>query len=234
MPVMDGYEATRRIRRWELGIQNPRSKTETPAVSSAASRRPPAQPKHVAIIAMTARAFKADRQRCRQAGMDDFISKPIRRDRLLKTVDRWVKNHVPGTLAADGKPGAQSPPLPPDQLLPIDLPTAVEEFGSRQAVVKVADRLICNLDRQMDVMAQALDQSDAQRLQRESHAIKGGAWTVEARRLGDVAGKIEHHSRSHDLAPVGPCLKTLGRELERLKTYVTALRKGEENAYIGH
>ncbi len=86
--------------------------------------------------------------------------------------------------------------------------------------------MIRNMDEQMEVMVRALDQSDAKRLQRESHAIKGGAWTVEARPLGDVAEKIEHLSRNNDLIPVGPYLKTLGLELDRLKTYVKTIRNG--------
>ena len=63
MPVMDGYSATKAIR-----------KKETPD-------------QHIPIIAMTANAMKGDREKCLVAGMDDYISKPIQIDKLLKILD---------------------------------------------------------------------------------------------------------------------------------------------------
>ncbi len=67
MPDMDGFEATRRIRTDERSTG-----------------------RHIPIVAMTAHAMKGDRERCLGAGMDDYITKPFRRDELLAVVDRWV------------------------------------------------------------------------------------------------------------------------------------------------
>lgn len=68
MPVMDGYEAVRRIRQWE----------------SDTSRRP------IPIIAVTADAFEEDRQRCMEAGMNDFLTKPINMDQIRQALERWL------------------------------------------------------------------------------------------------------------------------------------------------
>ena len=68
MPVMDGYEATRQIRRWERA---------TPGA-------------HLPIIALTAGAYAEDRERCLAAGMDDFLAKPIVKDKLLEMIARWL------------------------------------------------------------------------------------------------------------------------------------------------
>lgn len=68
MPVMDGQQATRRIREWE-------------AAQGA---------KHCPIVALTAGAFDDDRQRCADAGMDDFLAKPIELDSLIALLTRWL------------------------------------------------------------------------------------------------------------------------------------------------
>ncbi len=236
MPVMDGYDATRRIRRWESDIKAARCTTQGPTLKDRADDPSISPPDRVPIIAMTAHAFEEDARRCRSAGMDDFIAKPIRREGLLSTVTRWLSNPAP---AREEK----KEPMPLEatfsatsekNCLPMDLPTAVEEFGSQEVVMEVLDQLIGNMDGQLEIMTQALDESDARRLQRESHAIKGGAWTVEARPLGDIAAEIEQLSRNKDLTSIGPRLNTLVVELKRLKTYATALKRGEENAYPGH
>lgn len=73
MPEMDGYEATKQIRKWESGIEN----------AYLSHNRIP-------IVAMTAHALKGYREKCMEAGMDDYLSKPVRRNDLLMMVDKWL------------------------------------------------------------------------------------------------------------------------------------------------
>ena len=68
MPVMDGFEATEAIRQLEN------------------------EDRRITIIAMTANAMQGDRERCLEAGMDDYISKPIKKEKLAETLERWTKN----------------------------------------------------------------------------------------------------------------------------------------------
>ncbi len=78
MPEMDGLEATRLIRDAATGVQNPR----------------------IPIIAMTAHAMKGDRERCLDAGMDDYVAKPVSPTALTAAVARWVVGSCVGPRAA--------------------------------------------------------------------------------------------------------------------------------------
>ena len=98
MPEMDGMEATSAIRNWEeahlsplspnqaddgrQGMQNPESKSEIRKVKSEIKRVP--------IVAITAAARKGDREKCLEAGMNDYIAKPIKREQVFEILEKWV------------------------------------------------------------------------------------------------------------------------------------------------
>ena len=80
MPEMDGYEATRRIRKTEF--------------SKRSGGGEPGSGTHIPVIAMTANALKGDREKCLQAGMDDFVTKPVNPQLLIKALEVWLpKGH---------------------------------------------------------------------------------------------------------------------------------------------
>ena len=78
MPVMDGFEATKRIRNYELGITN---KAQTDDSSSSFV---------IPIIAMTANAMQGDRELCLEAGMNDYIIKPVSPQVLAEVLEKWL------------------------------------------------------------------------------------------------------------------------------------------------
>ena len=83
MPVLDGFDATRQIRMAE--------KRNQAALLEAA-------PPRYTIIALTADATQEARDRCIEAGMDDYVSKPCRRDQLAQCLARWLKGHESAPL----------------------------------------------------------------------------------------------------------------------------------------
>jgi len=89
MPVMDGYEATKTIRKWESArssdmiVDSNKIVSENDKISAKSYRLP--------IIAMTAQAMLGDREKCLATGMNDYVSKPIDPDQLLATLEKWIE-----------------------------------------------------------------------------------------------------------------------------------------------
>jgi CheY-like chemotaxis protein len=83
LPEMDGLETTEKIRKWECGMRNDNN-------SGLDSIRNPQSEIRIPIVAMTAHAMKGDREMCIEAGMDDYITKPIKRELVFEMLDKWV------------------------------------------------------------------------------------------------------------------------------------------------
>jgi len=101
MPVMNGYEATREIREWELKAQSSKLKATEPKDKNQDSALSP-QPSELPIIAMTAHAMAGDEDKSLQAGMNGHVTKPIDPDQLLATLLKWIEPR--DEAAADQQP----------------------------------------------------------------------------------------------------------------------------------
>jgi CheY-like chemotaxis protein len=153
MPRLDGYAATRALR--ELGGRG----AEVP------------------IIALTASALASDEARCRDAGMDDFVTKPLRPDVLARVLDRWVG-------------GTEIPPHAADDPLDHRALAALRELGEEV----VHGVLTAFFDTVPDVMRQlrvAVDAGDVAEVQRLAHGVRGSAGYVGAPALADAYAELE-------------------------------------------
>jgi signal transduction histidine kinase/CheY-like chemotaxis protein/HPt (histidine-containing phosphotransfer) domain-containing protein len=170
MPVMDGLEAARRIR----------------SCGGALARLP--------VVAMTANAMKDDRQACLSAGMSDFVSKPIDPDAFIATLDRILGREALAEREAPPDAVTASPDLDEKQLdsLAQMLP-AMRFWGMIEAYLQATQVRIGHMRRL--VAAADLDE-----LAKAAHSLKGAAGNFGARRLHDVAGRLEAVSRAADLA----------------------------------
>jgi CheY-like chemotaxis protein len=198
MPVMDGIEATKRIRDIERG-------------SGSAGRIP--------ILALTAHAVKEYIDACLQAGMDDYLIKPVIRQDLLDKVDCWIDG---GSAAAGGTappPGASTAHRAAAE--PMDFARALEEFeGNREFLMGLLERFLENVRAQLGTIREALDRADAEILRRESHAIKGGAANLAAAELSSAAAELEKTARSGSLGEAPGGLERLERAYRRLDEFI--------------
>ena len=125
MPEMDGYETTAEIRRREAAQRNDERRTmneeqgtkkvESDIQRSSFSIQPSSR--RIPLIAMTANALQGDRERCLAAGMDDYLSKPVKLEDLEAVLRRWVpqaakSNGEPAAITTGGGPAQGAPPAP--------------------------------------------------------------------------------------------------------------------------
>jgi HPt (histidine-containing phosphotransfer) domain-containing protein len=172
MPEVDGLEATRQIRTDQANAGLP-------------------------VIAMTANAMKSDVDACLKAGMNDFLSKPIDRLQLVRTLRRWL------TRVAGDKSAAPEPPRPADgdgslpQLQGIDIAGTVRRLGLpfeklRPLVLRFADSQRQTLD---DLRA-AVKRADANGAGGHAHALAGAAGNLGATQLHEAAKALEAAART--------------------------------------
>jgi PAS domain S-box-containing protein len=194
MPVMDGYEATREIRRRESG------------------GRP------VVIVAMTANATHEQRDRCLEAGMDDFLSKPVRLRTLEAMIESWsaglngvrtglaMKSPEEFAAPALARRAASSESQVDDQTL-VELQELSKATGD-DVLRKLVEVFLSELPERLAALKAALDAGDLVALGRAAHAMKSAA-AIGALRYAKLCGTVE----SHALADNRSAALALGRML---------------------
>ncbi len=214
MPVMDGYTAIKHIR--DLESKQRESNKETP---------PPAP---IAIIATTAHAMKGDRELCLNAGADDYITKPLRKIKLLNMVEKWVLEGQPRVVC----PSENSLPAEEDASpaaleagdgahLPIDFKKAVDEFeGDEPFFLGVLEAFLIAVNGQIEILRKAMAQGDAEGIRKEAHSIKGGAADLTARPLSNLAYDLEKMGITQNLTDGKAFLARLDEEYRFLLDYV--------------
>ena len=220
MPVLDGLEATRRLRRREQ-------------TTSA----------HQAIVALTAHAIPSERDRCIAAGMDDYLSKPVRAPELIETLRRWSAKSAAGaetdaTDAADG-------PIEtiPDTELVAELPTAdieepepepidLEMLGRlREAIGDIGEVLAAALDdmapRVVEI-GEAIRAGDSEHLRTEAHTLAGSVANLGAMQVSNIARELETLGKQGELTGADAIYQRLQHASERANAALLRLIESEK------
>lgn len=167
MPEMDGLEATRRIR---------------------------AMPKHarLPIIAMTANAMRSDMEACLQAGMNDFVSKPIDRIALQSALKRWLSLKDNAPTIKDASSSTDNPSLPIPTTPGIDIADTVKRLGiDFKSLLPLYRRFHRSFSAQLEAIAEAVRSEDRDKISRESHALAGASGNLGMTALRERSKALE-------------------------------------------
>lgn len=189
MPKMDGYEATAKIRLRD-------------------------KKRHTTIIAMTAHAMKGEGDRCVKAGMDGYLSKPIRLRDLQKTVKRWTvklnserKGNVINSRNSKEHPSSL-----------FDLSRIIEALGDDMDLVKkILDVFLEDAPKQIKKLQESLSSKDKNLIKDQTHSLKGASGEIGAKRFKEIICNIELVVKEGDLNKAGDLFKELKLAYRSLK-----------------
>ncbi|MBF0194735.1 MAG: response regulator [Magnetococcales bacterium] len=170
MPVMDGYTASREIRKNPLYSDLP-------------------------IIAMTANAMAGDREKCLDAGMNDHVAKPINPREMFSALAKWVKpghRDIPEDLKNKVTESSSESVDTLPELPGIDTKNGLLRVGGRvKSYRKLLLKFISSQEETVEKIKEAMDMSDIKSANRYAHTLKGVSGNIGAVDLQDLAGKVE-------------------------------------------
>jgi CheY-like chemotaxis protein len=177
--------------------------------------------KTIPIIAMTANVMPGDREKCLDAGADDYLSKPLKKEKLLSMVGKWIDAPTQ-PLAVSVLPTDKKEPDP--EGAPIDYARALEEFDNDAAFLReVMAGFLENVTGQLNTVHKAVADRDFEVVASESHSIKGGASNLTADAMARVAADLEVAGKSRSLNLAAENIDKLAKELQRLEKFVETL-----------
>jgi CheY-like chemotaxis protein/HPt (histidine-containing phosphotransfer) domain-containing protein len=173
MPEMDGYEATRRIREPRTGTRNP----------------------GIPIVALTADAITGERDKCFQAGMTDYLSKPVEPRQLAEVLEKWL---IPSSGGRESNPPVGPPPATTEVIFNQEELLA-RLMGDRIVAGKVLAAFVSDAPRQLRTLKAMLEAGDAQGARLQAHTLRGATATVSAEALRTLCCEAQEAASAGNL-----------------------------------
>jgi HPt (histidine-containing phosphotransfer) domain-containing protein len=210
MPEMDGFEATAEIRRCGDELN------------------------HTTIIAVTAHALEGEREKCLAAGMDDYISKPVKLETLRQTIGSWVarlepddeeepENVGPESINTAAAASASEDHEPPVDASVLNSFRDLQQPNQPDLITELIDLFLSDAGWRIPALKKAFEDKDQRTLRDQAHSLKGSSANIGARRLTEISKTIEEVP--FDGALIETLIVQLEDEFETAARYLRTMRK---------
>lgn len=182
MPEMDGFETTTHIRRRTDDKQQ------------------------IPIVAVTASATAGEREKCLQAGMNDFLLKPFRQEELSEKIESWLSIQRRAREPVNKLP--EDMPSDLDKEMAARLKLLEEDYG-REMVIKIIEMFIPDAEARIERISRAIREKDSRELEEAAHGLKSGAANIGAAEMAQLCEQLEMQSQTGPLTGAEELLKQL-------------------------
>ncbi|MGD9109976.1 MAG: response regulator [Phycisphaerales bacterium] len=210
MPVMNGHDATKKLRK--EGYTKP-------------------------IVAVTAHAMKGDKEKCLASGCNDYLSKPINRKELVEIIGKYLPQKTKDlsekvdSVTAEvkeltqmckntGDASAESNgTLPADNL--VDWESVMSICDDEDVIKQVVEMFLKDSPKCLNSLAEAIKSANPKHIKMYAHSMKGASIQIGAKRLSDIALKLEHAGRDKDMEHVPEMFNELQDEYSKLTLFLS-------------
>ena len=204
MPIVDGFEATHEIRHNAACVVRP------------------------VIVAMTAHALEGEREKCLQAGMDDYVSKPVKIEMLAQTLKKWLPaaTLAPQTgelplftrraprAAFDSRDLRDSENDSVNHEL-LDGFKDLQQPNEPNIVTELIDLFVEDADKRIEAIKQAAERNDWHTIKEQAHGLKGSSGNIGANRIHELSNRLTEIANENS-APKSAATQLSGKRMERL------------------
>jgi len=208
MPEMDGFEATQEIRRRETHTNGAQGDEGAPSSECDGVS-------HIPIIAMTANAMKGDREKCLEAGMDDYVAKPVKPEVLEDILLRWL-SQPSDIMTSTVSNGEESFDGCLDEQVLLDLQSLGDE-EQPDFLHAVIQQFLDDQAKHQQAVESAIHDRDPLGLRKAAHSLKGSSFNVGARALASCAMELEQLGAAGTLDGVDDLLTAFQKECGRAR-----------------
>ncbi|MCA9465939.1 MAG: response regulator [Nitrospira sp.] len=214
MPEMDGYEATRAIRRHE----ELRAKNRTTLASFSGAS--PHSRTRIPIVALTANAMQGDKEKCLQAGMDDYLAKPIRPESLHAILNKWLtatEPEAPTSFHSSTPPLATPFPFDPNMV------AQWQALGGPDLFARMVNQFVQDAIACVETLESACASKNPEKLRDAAHGLKGICRNMGANGLAELASTVERECQNHIPA-------NMPQTISSIRTAITHMASNEKRS----
>ncbi|MEM7357330.1 MAG: response regulator, partial [Acidobacteriota bacterium] len=180
------------------------------------------------LIAVTANAIRGDREKCLAAGMDDYVSKPLKSDDLRAALERYRDTVPASPRAARGTPDLAAPPTIEDPVLDTGVLESLRDLddGDGEILRETVDVFLETTPERLAGLRSALQVDDRESVERLAHTLKSSSGIVGGKRMMAICAELEKSSRSSGLDDASHLVQRIAEQFADLSSELDSVSSG--------